>query len=80
MPKKSDISDSCAQNRHDLLAKIVQHIDGTYCGELCCSRPAALVTTEDFVCENAYQSEKSISQKHDKFKGLVQDLLAYSSL
>ena len=41
--KSQTFSDSCAQNRHSLLAKMVQHIDGTYCGELCCSRPAALV-------------------------------------
>ena len=40
--KSQTFSDSCAKNRHDLLAKTVQHIDGTYCGELCCSWPAAL--------------------------------------
>ena len=28
-------SNSCAQNRHDLLAKIVGEGDGTKCGELC---------------------------------------------
>ena len=41
--KCQTFSDSCAHNHHDLLAKIVQHIDGTYCGELCCSRQEALV-------------------------------------
>ena len=41
--KSQTFSDSCAKNRHDLLAKTVQHFYGTYCGELCCSRPAALV-------------------------------------
>ena len=29
-------SNSCAQNRHDILAKIVREVDGTKWGELCC--------------------------------------------
>ena len=34
--KSQTFSNSCAQNRHDLLAKIVGEVDGTKCGELCC--------------------------------------------
>ena len=31
--KSQTFSDSCAENRHDLLAKIVQHINGTSAAE-----------------------------------------------
>ena len=34
--KSQTFSNSCAQNRHDLLAKIVWEVDGTKCGELWC--------------------------------------------
>ena len=33
----------CAQNHHDLLAKIVKEVDGTKRGELCCYKHWALV-------------------------------------
>ena len=37
-------SNSCAQNHHDLLAKIVGEVDGTKCGELCCYKHWTLVS------------------------------------
>ena len=40
--KSQTFSDTCARNRRDLVAKIVKHIDGTYCGELCCYKHWAL--------------------------------------
>ena len=36
-------SNSCAQNRHDLLAKIVEHIDGTSGAERGCNTDWTLV-------------------------------------
>ena len=42
--KSQTFSNSCAQNRHDLLAKIVGEVDGTKYGELCCYKHWALVT------------------------------------
>ena len=35
--KSQTFSNSCAQNRHDLLAKIVKHIDGTSGAERGCN-------------------------------------------
>ena len=35
--KSQTFSDSCAQNRHDLLAKIVEHSDGTSGAERGCN-------------------------------------------
>ena len=41
--KSQTFSNSCAQNHHDLLAKIVEEVNGTKCGELCCYKHWALV-------------------------------------
>ena len=43
--KSQTFSNSCAQNRHDLLAKIVGEVDGTKCGKLCFYKHWALVHT-----------------------------------
>ena len=45
-------SNSCAQNHHDLLAKIVGEVDGTKCGELCCYKHWALVELLDCAISN----------------------------
>ena len=37
------MSNSCAQNRHDLLAKIVEHIDGTSGDERGCNTDWTLI-------------------------------------
>ena len=41
--KSQTFSDSCAQNRHSLLAKMVQHIDGTRRAERGSSADTTLV-------------------------------------
>ena len=40
--KSQTFSNSFAQNRHDLLAKIVREVDGNKCGKLCCYKHWAL--------------------------------------
>ena len=50
--KSRTFSNSCAQNRHDLLAKIVGEVDGTKCGELCCYKHLALVCSDKFKIKN----------------------------
>ena len=42
--KSQTFSNSCAQNHHDLLAKIVGVVNGTKCGQLCCYKHWALVS------------------------------------
>ena len=41
--KNQTFFNSCAENRHDLLAKIGREVDGTKCGEVCCYKHLALV-------------------------------------
>ena len=48
--KSQTFSNSCAQNRHDLLAKIVKHIDGTSGAEHGCNMDWTLVASSLVGC------------------------------
>ena len=69
--KSQTFSNSCAQNRHDLLAKIVGEVDGTKCGELCCYKRWALVCftlMDDVVhCQKKLDEMLYLSHKASKY-------------